>query len=164
MGSELPDDLFRGDPVEIERGLDDWVAEFERNAARYQELQHRVEDVRVSASSPGGVVTVTVDANGSVVDAKFTERVHRTSPEELGAQLMGAINRAKAEIAGRVREVADDTLGAEAGASADRIVDYYQERFPSTGESAEALPRVDRGEADDGEGDFGGGSIYDRRR
>ena len=114
----------------------------------------------MSASSPSGVVTVTVDANGSVVDAKFTEGIHRTSPQELGAQLMGAVNRAKSEIAGRVREVTDDTLGADAGASADRIVHHYQERFRSTGEPAEASPRG----ADDEEGDFGGGSIYDRRR
>ncbi|MEU3621309.1 hypothetical protein BS329_08100 [Amycolatopsis coloradensis] len=164
MSPELPDELFRGDPVEIERGLDDWVAGFERNAARYQELRHRVDDVRVSASSPSGVVTVTVDANGSVVDAKFTERVQQTSPQELGVQLMGAINHAKAGIAGRVREVTDDTLGADAGSSADRIVHYYEERFPSTGEPTEASPRSDRREADDGEEDFGGGSIYDRRR
>ena len=73
---------------------------------------------------------------------------------------MAAVNRAKSEIAGRVREVADDTLGADAGASADRIVHQYQERFRSTGEPAAASPRG----ADDEEGDFGGGSIYDRRR
>src|SRR4051794_4647428 len=42
--------LFGGDPAEVERSLDEWVAGFEHKAARYQELQHEVDDVRISAT------------------------------------------------------------------------------------------------------------------
>jgi len=75
MKTRLPGDLFAGDPVDVERGLDEWVAGFERNAARYRDLAHRVEEVRLSATSPSGVVTVTVDANGTLIDARFSDRV-----------------------------------------------------------------------------------------
>lgn len=154
MAEGLPRDLFTGDVDRIERGLDDWVAGFERRAARYQELQHRVDEVRLSATS--GVVTVTVDANGVLVDARFSDRVSQTSPEELTRQLLGALNQAKAGIPGRVQEIAGSSLGADAGASADRIVGYYRERFDSIGNPDAGPSRPD-------DGDFGDESIFDRR-
>lgn len=144
--------LFGGDPSEVERGLDEWVAGFERKAARYQELQHRVEEVRLSATSPNGVVTVTVDANGNLVDARFSDRLIQTTPDELRAQLLAALHQAKAQIAARVREVADDTLGEEARDSADRITGYYEQKFGAPDESPPPpSPRDDE--------DYGG-SIY----
>ena len=39
MSEGMPRDLFAGDPVDVERGLDEWVAGFERYAARYRELE-----------------------------------------------------------------------------------------------------------------------------
>ena len=166
MSEGLPGDLFAGDPVDVERGLDEWVVGFERNAARYRELQHRVEEVRLCATSPSGVVTVTVDADGTLIDARFSDRVRQTSPDELSRQLLGAINRAKAGIVGKVREVAEETLGPDARDSADRIVGYYGQRFPGIGEPDAGVSDSGRGRvasADDDE-DFGGGSIFDRRR
>ncbi|WP_291415150.1 YbaB/EbfC family nucleoid-associated protein [Actinophytocola sp.] len=136
MTEGIPNNLFEGDPQDIERGLDEWVAGLERNAARYQDLADKVEDVRLSATSPNGVVTVTVDADGSLVDARFTDRIHQTLPDELSRQLLQAVAAAKELIPARVREVADDTLveggGPAARDSADRIVGYYKQKFPET--------------------------------
>jgi DNA-binding protein YbaB len=156
MAAGMPNDLFRGDPQDIERGLDEWVAGLERNAVRYQELQQRVEAMRLTATSPGGVVTVTVDANGVLLDARFSDRANQTAPDELGRLLLGAITAAKARIVGEVREVADETLGADAGA--DRIVGHYQERFPDSPEPERPARRPRDGDSD---GDFGDGSIFD---
>jgi DNA-binding protein YbaB len=165
MSEGLPGDLFAGDPVDVERGLDEWVVGFERNAARYRELQHRVEEVRLCATSPSGVVTVTVDADGTLIDARFSDRVRQTSPDELSRQLLGAINRAKAGIVGKVREVAEETLGPDARDSADRIVGYYGQRFPGIGEPDAGVPKSDRGRAaSTDDEDFGESSIFDRRR
>ncbi|GGU66639.1 YbaB/EbfC family nucleoid-associated protein [Lentzea flava] len=143
--------LFGSDPSEVERGLDEWVAGFERKAARYQELQHRVEEVRLSATSSNGVATVTVDANGNLVDIRFSDRIVQTTPDELRAQVLGALKRAKTQIAARVREVADDTLGPEARDSADRITGYYEQKFGAPDEPPPPPPRDDE--------DYGG-SIY----
>ncbi|WP_394613702.1 YbaB/EbfC family nucleoid-associated protein [Lentzea sp. JNUCC 0626] len=140
--------LFGGDPADVERGLDEWVAGFEQNAARYQELQREVDEVRISESSPNGAVTVTIDASGVLVDAKFTERVINTSPDELGRQLLIAVNQAKAKIAGRVRAVAGQVVGDEAGS---RITGYYEQKF---GAAAEQSPRASRPD------DEGFGSVY----
>ncbi len=149
----IPNDLFRGDPQDIERGLDEWVAGLERNAARYEELRQRVDAVRLTATSPSGVVTVTVDANGALLDARFADRVHQTAPDELTHQLLTAIAAAKQRIVAEVREVADQALGEDARESADRIVGYYRERFPDSEEPERPARR--------GDDEFDGGSIYD---
>jgi DNA-binding protein YbaB len=130
--------LFGGDPADVERGLDEWVAGFERKAARYQELQHEVEDVRISQTSQNGAVTVTIDANGVLVDLN-------TAPDELGRQLLTAISQAKAKIAGRVQEIAGQVVGEEAGS---RITGYYEQKF---GAAPEEKPPVRR-DYDDDEG------------
>ena len=164
MREGMPRDLFGGDPADVERALDEWVAGFERNAARYRELQQRVEEVRLSATSPSGVVTVTVDANGTLVDARFSDRMHQTTPDELSRQLLGAINRAKAEIVGKVREVADETLGPDARDSTERIVGYYGQRFSGVAEPDAEASASDRGRAAPADDeDFGERSIFDRR-
>jgi hypothetical protein len=106
-----------------------------------------------------------VDANGTLIDARFSDRVRQTSPDELSRQLLGAINRAKAGIVGKVREVADETLGPDARDSADRIVGYYGQRFSGIGEPGAGMPESGRGRAASADDeDFGEGSIFDRRR
>ncbi|MFD0205559.1 MULTISPECIES: YbaB/EbfC family nucleoid-associated protein [Saccharothrix] len=142
----VPGDLLGGDPAEVERGLDQWVAGFERRAEAYQQLHQRVEGVRISATSPNGVVTVTVDAEGSLVDAKFTDQLGRTTPDELSRQLLLAVNQAKAQITPRVREIAGDTLGED---GAERIAGYYAQKFTATVEPPPRPPRPHRPPDDD---------------
>jgi DNA-binding protein YbaB len=131
VGMTVPGDLIGGDPAEVERGLDAWVATFEHKAERYQQLQQRVEGVRISATSPSGVVTVTVDADGALVDAKFTDQLARTTPDDLSRQLLIALNDAKAQITSRVREIAGDTLDEDGAA---RIAGYYAQKFAAPDE------------------------------
>jgi hypothetical protein len=52
--------LCSRDLAEVEHGLDDRVAGFERRATRRQELQHRVEKVRLTGTSPN-LITLTPD-------------------------------------------------------------------------------------------------------
>lgn len=153
----VPGDLVGGDPAEVERGLDAWVAKFERKAERYQQLQQRVDGVRISATSPNGVVTVTVDADGALVDARFTGELARGTPDELSRQLLIALDRAKAQITSRVREIAGDTLGDE---GAERIAGYYAQKFAGP---AEPDPRAEppRRRPTDHD-DFGEDSVFDQ--
>ncbi|WP_158853503.1 YbaB/EbfC family nucleoid-associated protein [Saccharothrix deserti] len=157
----MPGNLFGGDPSEVERGLDEWVSGFERKAAQYQVLQQRVEGVRLSATSPNGVVTVTVDADGSLVDATFTDGIVRTTPDELSRQLLIALSRAKAQITERVREVAGETVGED---GAERIAGYYAQKFAGLGEPDQGAVRPEqRQRRPPDEDEFGEGSVYDQR-
>jgi DNA-binding protein YbaB len=165
MSDGMPKDLLGGDPADIERGLDEWVAGFERNAARLRELRHRVDEVRLTATSASGVVTVTVDANGTLTDVRFTDRIIQTTPDELRRQLLDAVKQAKSGIVDTVREIADETVDAD---SAGRIAGYYGQRSGGIGEPGAEAPesedrpaRSRRGDADD---DFGEDSIFDSSR
>lgn len=59
--------------------------------------------------------------------------MRQTSPEELSRQLLGAINRATAGIVGKVREVADETLGPDARDSTTRSSGTTGSVFPVSG-------------------------------
>ncbi|MEV1119198.1 YbaB/EbfC family nucleoid-associated protein [Actinosynnema sp. NPDC049800] len=153
----VPGDLVGGDPAEVERGLDAWVATFEHKAERYRQLQQRVEGVRISATSPSGVVTVTVDADGALVDATFTDQLARTTPEDLSRQLLIAVRQAKAQITPRVREIAGDTLGED---GAERIAGYYAQKFAASDEPDPPAGPPRRGPTD--QDDFGEDSVFDQ--
>src|SRR5262249_60287524 len=115
----------------------------------------------LTAHRPSGVRTVTVDATGALTEARFTDRVASTPPKELGREMMIALNRAKAQIADRIREVAEDTLGPDGRASADRIVGHYRERFSGLGEPDYGVRRSEPSRSAPND-DFDHNSIFDR--
>src|SRR5688500_6247618 len=62
------DSLLSGDPAQVERGIDDWVAGVRQRADRMQQLKVQVDRIQVTETSKDGAVTVTVDANGVPTD------------------------------------------------------------------------------------------------
>ncbi|WP_367127828.1 hypothetical protein [Saccharothrix sp. HUAS TT1] len=86
-------------------------------------------------------MTVTVDADGALVDATFADGIVRTTPDELSGQLLIALSRAEAQITGRVREVAGETVGED---GADRIAGYYAQKFAGLGEPDQGAVRPDQ--------------------
>lgn len=128
------------DPAEAgltDAALDRWIADAEQTAARYQQLSTDVEAVRVTESTSDGLVTVTVDSAGRVTDLRVSERA--LPGPRLAENLMSAMRRAQARLAGRVAELMRETVGEDV-AMRDAVMSNYHEAFPAPPESTTPDP------------------------
>lgn len=142
------DTLLSGDPAQVERGVDEWVAGVQARAGRMRAVQEQVQRIQVTETSQNGAVTVTVDANGVLTDVRFDEGASRLAPSELGPLLMGCLRRAQAKITERVREV---TASVDDLPETQRmLVESYRLRF---GEAPPEPVRRPRPPVDDDGGD-----------
>jgi DNA-binding protein YbaB len=127
--------------------LDRWAAEVAAKSVRYQRMQREVADVTVTASSPDGLVTVTVNAAGVLTDLRFTDRAAELAGSRLAALVLATMRRAQARITDRVAEVLRSTVGDDAVA-VDAVVSSYRNRFPEPEPVPSSRPRPATGELD----------------
>lgn len=73
--------------------------------------------MRVTASDPTGLVEVTVDSTGALVDLKLTERMRRTEPAVVAGTIMATLRDARGKLADRSQEIVADTVGTESPAA-----------------------------------------------
>lgn len=155
MFKEFDEIVAVSDPVDAVRRLDELDAKLERMARGYAELDRASESLRISESDPSGAITVTVDAHGHLLEVGTTPAVARLAPERLGRCILACVRRAQARIAGRIEELARQTVGADE--MAVHVVNTMRERFP------EPEPDIQAPQAAAGPGvmDFGGDELYD---
>ncbi|WP_206787540.1 YbaB/EbfC family nucleoid-associated protein [Amycolatopsis sp. MtRt-6] len=125
--------------------FDQLVAEFERfqagirNAdARFAGLgamRQELTELRASASSPDGGVTVVTGPGGAVLDVKFTDAALAKGPQALSAALMTALREAVGEAARRQVVLVQEHLGDDLGL-VDQVLETQAEAF---GTSVEEL-------------------------
>jgi DNA-binding protein YbaB len=120
--------------------LDEWVANAESMAARYQQLRADVEGVSVTETTPDGMISVTVNSAGLMTDLRIAERATDLPAAKIAAGVMSAMRRAQSRIAGQVAEVMKSTVGDDT-AMADAVLTRYQATFPPPPEPA-ARPAV----------------------
>jgi DNA-binding protein YbaB len=101
------------DPDSSREYLRDWKGRIDRAAAATQAMSERLGEMRVSAVDGNGLVEVTIDSSGVLVDVRFTERIHRVAPDVVARGVMTALGVARREAARLSREVIDETLGPE---------------------------------------------------
>lgn len=112
-----------------EQELDRWVADAKAKAERYQAMQDEVASVSVTESSADGVVTVTVDAGGTVTDLVITDRSRELSGSRLASLVLSTMRRAQSRIPARVAEIMSSTVGDDTETVAT-VVGNYQNKFP----------------------------------
>jgi DNA-binding protein YbaB len=125
---------FSRDPDEAQRQMDQWAQGFAAKAERYQAAQARTEQLRLSATSDGGAVKVTVGADGGVTDLAFTTKARSIPLDELSAQILSTMRRAQAGIATQVSEVMTEQLGDEDQQTRTLLLDNLRTRFPEQDE------------------------------
>jgi DNA-binding protein YbaB len=81
--------------------LDQWNEDQRRLVAewkgKYQALRHGLEQIAVRASSGGGELGVTVDAQGNVTDLRLTPQALRLGEAQLGRVLLETIRHAQSQ-------------------------------------------------------------------
>jgi DNA-binding protein YbaB len=120
--------------------LDNWLADAEASAARYQQLGKDMAAVSVAESSPDGLITVTVDAGGLVTGLRISERATESAPgPALAATVLATMRRAQARIAGQVAELMRTTIGSDP-AMEETVLGGLGAKFPEPPPSAWSRP------------------------
>ncbi|WP_410873856.1 YbaB/EbfC family nucleoid-associated protein [Nocardia sp. A7] len=98
-GPSLPPHLagYANSPGALAEALmDELVATAQRRVDRMHALGEQLAAIRVRESSPDGVVTVTVDGNGALLDLVLTSAVQRWTPEQFDTAVVDTVRRATA--------------------------------------------------------------------
>ncbi|PSL54067.1 DNA-binding protein YbaB [Saccharothrix carnea] len=94
---------------------DQWLAQYgekieqaKRNAAQ---AESQLGGVGGSATSPDGLITVTVNASGALTDLILRPQLRGEDPERISGAIMTAVAQAQRAAAGRVVEIMTEFVG-----------------------------------------------------
>ncbi|MET8356908.1 YbaB/EbfC family nucleoid-associated protein [Micromonospora sp. NPDC005171] len=99
-------------------------------------MSERIQELRVTAADGNGLVEVTVDSVGALVDLTLGQRVQRVAPDVVARTIMTTIAVAKRQLADRAQEIIGDTLGTDSPAAraiAERVGQQLRDAEPSVG-------------------------------
>jgi DNA-binding protein YbaB len=105
------------DPDGAQAYLRDWKSRVDRMAADTQAMSDRLGELRVRGQDDNDLVEVTIDANGVLVDIRFTERIARVAPAAVSRAVLEAMRTARALAARQAREIIVDTMGPDSVAA-----------------------------------------------
>ncbi|WP_026454784.1 YbaB/EbfC family nucleoid-associated protein [Saccharomonospora iraqiensis] len=105
------------DPDGAREKLAAWKGRIDELAADTRTMSTQLQEVRVTATDPDGLVELTVDSTGALVDLTLTDRMERTRPDVVARTIMATLARAKNQLADRSREIIADTVGTESPAA-----------------------------------------------
>ncbi|MFJ7210443.1 YbaB/EbfC family nucleoid-associated protein [Amycolatopsis sp. NPDC098790] len=121
--------------------FDQLLAEFERFQSGIRDvddrfaglgaMQRQLTELRASASSPDGGVTVLTGPGGAVLDVRFTDAALAKGPQALSAALMTTLREAVGEAARRQVVLVQEHLGDELGL-VDQVLETQAEAFGTT--------------------------------
>lgn len=132
MGGPLFGDnatLFPNDTKALDAKLDKWVADAQAKAQRYQAIQAETAKLVITETSRDRLVTVTVDANGTVTELRLSDKVRELPAARTAETVLATIRRANSRIPARVAELMR-AAAAEDPATVEKVVAGYRTRFP----------------------------------
>ncbi|MDA3648846.1 YbaB/EbfC family nucleoid-associated protein [Saccharopolyspora indica] len=133
------------DPDGARERLAAWKDRIEKLAADTKTMSDRLQEVRVTTTDPKGLVELTIDSTGALVDIKLTSKMERTAPDVVSRTIMETLAQAKNQLADRSQEIIADTVGTESAAA--RAISESVGNHLRTDEPAEPAPEPD---VDDG--------------
>jgi DNA-binding protein YbaB len=137
--------------------IDTVAAENRLRAESYRRMAEELKEVKASATSDNGIVTVVAGPGGEVKAITFTDRVRNTAPAALSATVLHTIAKARANAARMQAEVVRGTLGDTE--LLERVLDadermFGDERPRDPGPSPARAQRPVPENHDDAEGQF----------
>ncbi|KAA5830249.1 YbaB/EbfC family nucleoid-associated protein [Saccharopolyspora hirsuta] len=131
------------DPDGARERLAAWKDQIEKLAADTKTMSERLQEVRVTATDPKGLVELTIDSTGALVDIKLTNRMERTAPDEVSRTIMATLAEAKNQLADRSQEIIADTVGTESAAARAISESVGNHLRTSPAEESTAAPEAD---------------------
>ncbi|WP_329412268.1 YbaB/EbfC family nucleoid-associated protein [Nocardia vinacea] len=114
----------------VRAGLQGMMETLRDQLGELQEFERRRMALTATAESLDGRVTVTVDAEGHVIDTEFADDIHRFAPEKLAAAVTAAAKAAAADVALRCEELRAPLLEG-------------YEKIPKLSDMVDLIPQLD---------------------
>ncbi|MDW5327918.1 YbaB/EbfC family nucleoid-associated protein, partial [Plantactinospora sp. KLBMP9567] len=110
------------------RRVDAWQASFADRAERVAELSRRLAGLRVTTRGADGLVEVTLDTSGMLVDLWLDERTRQQPAAQVAVEIVATVRAARTELLHRMTEATVESLGAGDPAG-QALVDSYASRL-----------------------------------
>lgn len=91
----------------------DWQERATRLAEETQEAGRGLQELRVTAADDNGIVEITVDSGGTLIDVRLSSRIQRQAPEYTREAVLGAYRNARTALAEAAAEIVRETVGAD---------------------------------------------------
>ncbi|MCG5440307.1 YbaB/EbfC family nucleoid-associated protein [Micromonospora foliorum] len=136
MTAEVPHAGGLLDPGGAMDRLAEWKGRLDQLATATDAMSERIQELRVTVADGNGLVEVTVDSVGALVELKMGQRVQRVAPDVVARTIMTTIAAAKRQLADRAQEIIGDTLGTDSPAAraiAERVGQQLRDAEPPLG-------------------------------
>lgn len=120
MGADSPGAGGLLDPDGALEHLAAWKSRIDQMATRTQEMSGQLERLHVTLADDNGLVEVTVDAAGVLLDLRLSARIQRTAPDVTATAILETLKQARAQLAQRSQEIIAETMGP--GSAAGREI------------------------------------------
>ncbi|MEH0985719.1 YbaB/EbfC family nucleoid-associated protein [Micromonospora sp. CPCC 205556] len=94
-----------------------WKGRIDKAAADTKAMSDRLQQLRVTAVDSNGLVEVTIDSAGALVDLRLGRQIQRVAPDVVARTIMDTIREAKVNLAARSQEIIAETMGTESTAA-----------------------------------------------
>ncbi|AVT29556.1 MULTISPECIES: YbaB/EbfC family nucleoid-associated protein [unclassified Plantactinospora] len=95
------------------RRVQAWQASSADRAERAAELSRRLAGLRVTTRGADGLVEVTLDSSGALVDLRLDERTRQQPAARVAEEILATVRAARAELSRRVAEATEESLRAD---------------------------------------------------
>jgi DNA-binding protein YbaB len=101
------------DPGGAVERLTAWKDRIDKLAADTRAMSERLQQVRVVVADPDGLVELTIDSTGALVDLRLTDRIQRTRPDAVATAVLTTLATARQQLAERSQEIVAETVGTD---------------------------------------------------
>ncbi|NKE56410.1 YbaB/EbfC family nucleoid-associated protein [Lentzea sp. PSKA42] len=98
-------------PIDPDQWLKQYGAKIEQAKQQAEQAAGQLGGVGGSASSPDGLITVTVNATGVLTDLQIKPEARGMDPSEIATAVLAASTKAQREASGRVVQIMGDFVG-----------------------------------------------------
>ncbi|MEU8087192.1 YbaB/EbfC family nucleoid-associated protein [Micromonospora sp. NPDC049101] len=140
MTAEVPHAGGLLDPDGAMDRLAEWKGRLDQLASATDAMSDRIQELRVTVADGNGLVEVTVDSAGALVDLQLGQRAQRVAPDVVARTIMNTIGVAKRQLADRAQEIIGDTLGTDSPAAraiAERVGQQLRDANPAVDDPGE---------------------------
>lgn len=132
---DLEPTLTDDTPTSAQARVDAWKNRADEQLKNIQKMAEKMENLKVGAVNDDNTVKVTVDAAGALVDLKLHEDAMDETADDLAAEIMETLRKARTSLSLGASMVLKSTVGTETE-TGRAVLETFHKRFGVPGEEA----------------------------